>query len=304
MSVAYAEVLLDAHVHFHDGFSRPVFFDAARRNLAAGAHQLRLAETVARGLMFTESRGVDAFGGLAARADTQPATSEWCFRATAENNSLWAVPPARPPAAAGTSTDERLLLVAGRQLVTREGLEVLALGCREALADGMALGEARDAVIENGGIPVIPWGFGKWWFARGRLVTALIESASPGTWFLGDNAGRPRLSRTPSLFARAAARGVFVLPGSDPLPLAGQDEKPGRCGFHLTAKVDPDRPAASILDALRANDRQPATFGRYEGLGGFVRDQLSMQLRKGGAAGGASGPSSGAPPEPSTGARS
>ena len=88
---------------------------------------------------------------------------------------------------------------------------------------------------------------------------------------------------SPPLFARAAAHGVFVVPGSDPLPLAHQERKVGRCGFRMPAALDPQRPAASILDWMRACDAQPETFGRYEGLAGFARDQAAMQLRKRGA---------------------
>ncbi len=276
MSVAYAEVLLDAHVHYHEGFSRPAFFDAARRNLAAGARELGLPETVGRGLMFTESAGVDVFGELAAISSTNPApANEWTFRSTEEDNSLWALPPGETVPPQG-----RILLIAGRQIVTRDGLEVLALGCRTPIPDGMSLQRARDSVIENNGVPVVPWGFGKWWFARGRLLAQLLAAGSPGTWFVGDNAGRPRLAPRPPLFARAAENGVFVLPGSDPLPLSGQEGKPGRCGLHLLAEIDRARPAASVLAALRALDAQPSTFGRYERLPAFARDQLAMQRRK------------------------
>ena len=255
------------------------FFDAARRNLGAGGGDLGLGGPTASGLLFAESHGVDAFGRFADEAAGAPDTGGgWHFRQTGEDNSLWAVPNAE--GSENAENTGRLLLVAGRQLVTKEGLEVLALGCRDLLTDGMALREARDAVIEAGGVPVVPWGFGKWWFRRGRVLSELIDSESPGRWFLGDNAGRPKLSLPPRLFARAAQRGVFVLPGSDPLPLAGQDRKVGRCGFRLPPGFDPARPAASVLDGMRECREQPQTFGRYEGLAGFARQQLAMQMRK------------------------
>lgn len=276
MSAAYAEVILDAHVHYHSGFSRRAFFDAATHNLGAGGGDLGLSGPTAGGLLFTESDGVDAFGRFAEEAAAgRHGGSGWHFRDTGEANSLWAVP--------DTENTAELLLVAGRQLVTGEGLEVLALGCRDMLADGMALRQARDAVVEAGGVPVVPWGFGKWWFRRGRVLSDLINSESPGRWFVGDNAGRPKLSLPPRLLARAAERGVFVLPGSDPLPLAGQDRKVGRCGFRLPAALDPQRPAASVLEGMRGCREQPQTFGRYESLAGFARQQLAMQMRKRGA---------------------
>lgn len=276
MSAPPAPALLDAHVHFHAGFSRRAFFDAALRNLARGARECGLdaGSGVTLGLLLTESAGADAFGAFAREAGPDDggaaAESAWRFRAGAEAGSLWAV----------HQDGSRILLVAGRQLVTHEGLEVLALGCAQELPDGMGLRVARDAVIEAGGVPVVPWGFGKWWGARGRALAALIAADSPGRWYLGDNAGRPHLWRRPALFAQAARHGVFVLPGSDPLPLRGQEVKAGRCGFVLPRPLDGEPPVASVIEALRACSRQPETFGRYEGLARFGRDQVAMQLRK------------------------
>ncbi len=277
MTAAHAEVLLDAHVHYHPGFSRAVFFAAAAANLRAGGEQLGSDGPARPGLMLTESHGVDAFGGFASQAATSlPAGTPpdgWWFRRTEEDNSLWAVRSSAP--------DQPMLVIAGRQLVTREGLEVLALGCREPLPERMELRRARDAIIEAGGVPVVPWGFGKWWFQRRRMVAELIDADdAEGAWFVGDNAGRPRLSRRPPMFARAAARRVFVLPGSDPLPLPGQAAKVGRCGFRMSGDFDTDHPARAVLDWLRRCTEQPQTFGRYESLGSFARDQVAMQMRK------------------------
>lgn len=300
MSADHRDVLVDAHVHYHSGFSRDAFFAAASSNTEAGARQLGLPGAITKVLLMTESAGTDMFGGFAAEAarasaggssaaadsstDTAhtpagtsgtlaataktTARTDWSFRQTREGRSLWA-----------TSADDSILVIAGRQIVTRDRLEVLALGCRAGIADGLPLRAARDAVIEAGGVPVVPWGFGKWWFARGRRVAQLLGEEAPGRWFLGDNAGRPHLSRRPTLFGEAARHGVFVLPGSDPLPLPGQEAKAGRCGFVMPQALDKQRPAAALLDWLRNCSEQPTTFGRYEDLGRFARDQLAMQLR-------------------------
>ena len=275
MSAAY-EVLLDAHVHYHPCFSMADFCSAAVGNLRAGAVQLGLDEATLGGLMFTESHGANSFEAMRGAAVSEPpadlAEDGWWLRTSKEHNSLWACH--------GAAASERLLLVAGRQVVTSERLEVLALGCGRELPDGMKLAEAVEAVLGEDSIPVVPWGFGKWWRERGRLVSELLETAAGGRFYLGDNAGRLRFGARPRLFEHAAERGIFVLPGSDPLPFTRQVEKTGRCGFLVDAGFDPEYPAASIVDWLRANTRQPETFGSYESLGNFVRDQLAMQLRK------------------------
>ena len=275
MSASY-EVLLDAHVHYHPCFSRAEFFSAAVRNFDAGATQLGLDGPRLGGLMFTESRGDNAFQAMAARAKPAPpadlAERHWWFRPSGEDNALWA--------ALGPEESASLLLIAGRQMVTSEGLEVLALGCARELPDGMELTEAIGAVLSEGAIPVVPWGFGKWWLGRGQLVTELLAGDVGGRYFLGDNAGRPQALARSHLFDRGIARKVFVLPGSDPLPFRRQMGKAGLCGFRLGPGFEIDRPASSIIASLRSCDRQPATFGTYESLGTFALDQLAMQFRK------------------------
>jgi len=325
------EILLDAHVHFHPGFALDPFLDAAYDNLRRGGEQLGVADSFTGGLMLTESHGAAAFAGWRAAAGDAPAgraptgghaaagrplagreapqpldpaaggaapaghppagapSGAWRFERTAEANSLWAAPERRPGA--------RLLLVAGRQLVTREGLEVLGLGLGEDLGEGLALDAAVAAVLERGAVPVVPWGFGKWWSRRGRRVAALLRSGAAGRFFLGDTAGRPRGFPPPRLFAEAARHGVFVLPGSDPLPSPRQATKAGRCGFALRGELDPERPAAAIVAQLRGCHRQPDTFGRHAGPLDFVRDQLAMQVRKRLGAGDATAPG----PDPATG---
>ena len=318
MSAAH-EILLDAHVHFHSGFALDPFLDAAYDNLRRGGEQLGAGDSFTGGLMLTESHGAAAFAGWRAAAeDPQPVgppagreapqplgpaaggaapaghpqaggpSSAWRFERTAEANSLWAVPKKRPGA--------RLLLIAGRQLVTREDLEVLGLGLGEDLGEGLALDAAVAAVLERGAVPVVPWGFGKWWFRRGRRVAELLRSGAAGCLFLGDNAGRPRGFPPPRLFAEAARHGVFVLPGSDPLPSPRHATRAGRCGFALRGELDAERPAAGILERLRSCRRQPDTFGRHAGPLDFVRDQLAMQVRKRLGAGDATAPG----PDPAT----
>jgi len=276
------EILLDAHVHLHPCFAPARFFDAALANFRTVATRTGPDTKITGCLMFTESHGVNAFGHLQAHAAGAGTDSEgrptnldsWDISATGEEISLFAT---RMTA----NHVDRILLVAGRQLVTRERLEVLALGCAAELEDGMKLEHAIDATVTAGAVPVIPWGFGKWWGRRGAVLTDLLGSTEEPRFFLGDNSGRAALFPRPPLFGEAAVRGVFVLPGSDPLPFASQASRPGRCGLRLPVELDENRPGSSVLAALRALDDQPDVFGRYESLLGFVRSQVAMQWRKG-----------------------
>ena len=98
----------------------------------------------------------------------------------------------------------------------------------------------------SGAVPVLPWGFGKWWFYRGALIEALLRRPEPKWLFLGDNGGRPEFGGSPRLLREAGKRGVSVLPGSDPLPLPEHASRAGSCGFLMRNGVEERQPAAAL----------------------------------------------------------
>ena len=267
-------LLIDAHVHLHDCFAPGVLFDHAHRNFeqAARAHAWEAALGV---LMLTESAGVDRFeglGGLAADAPADPTSplGTWRLELTPD-----------PTALAATSGARRLLLIAGRQVVAREGLEVLLLGTRATVQDGQPI---RTVLAEGGrlgALRVIPWGAGKWLFARGRLLRQLMVEArtDPGV-FLGDGSGRPFFWTKPRHFTEAERRGIRVLPGTDPLPFPSEVGRAGSYGFRLEGAVDLSRPGEGLKAALRSPASRLAPFGRLERLTPFVRHQIAMQRLK------------------------
>ena len=97
---------------------------------------------------------------------------------------------------------------------------------------------------------------------------------------LGDNAGRLELAGRPRLFQEAEARGIPVLPGSDPLPLPAQGDRAGSYGFLLPEGFDERRPAESLRQTLRALDRPPRTYGRRRDLAAFCQEQLALRLHR------------------------
>jgi hypothetical protein len=246
--------LVDSHVHFHACYDLPAFLDGALRNFrkaGAGTGHLLLTESAGAHWFRRWRDGLNAGGG-------------WRFEPTREEESLRVL----------NGSGDRMVLVAGRQIVARERLEVLALGRDLELPDGLPLVETLERVRESGALPVLPWGFGKWWGRRGMVVAETLER--DGELFLGDNGGR--LGLDPVLFRRARRLGVRVLPGSDPLPFARHAGLVGSYGFVLPQAVDLDRPAEILLRHIRESG-QPRAFGRRAGLPRFLRDQVGMQLR-------------------------
>jgi hypothetical protein len=259
--------LIDAHVHCHGCFAAPAFLDHAAAGFTAAARGLDLAARPIGWLLFAELPDDHYFDDLRHGRLESPG---WTLAATREDASLIA---RRPD---GTT----IVLVAGRQATTSEGLEVLALGSDAPLADGERLATTIERVRASGAVAVLPWGFGKWWGRRGRTITRYLETAAGGGVFLGDNASRPEVLPAPPQFAQGAARGLFVLPGSDPLPLSAAVAKVARYGCVLEGAVDAARPAAGLLRLLTDLSRQPASFGRRDGLAACLVKQVAMQWRK------------------------
>ncbi len=261
-------ILVDAHVHYHSFFDRIRFLDATAGNFAAAARTAGV-EPCLGVMLLTEIAGSDAFERFRASTRLAPA-GPWRFEESGEAHSLFA----------SREGYLRLMLVAGQQRVTAEGLEVLALGSTVEIDDGLPIRETLTAVRESKGLPVVPWGAGKWWSRRGKLVAELIDEQDPTRFFLGDNGGRPALMPRPRLFARAERRGIRVLPGTDPLPLAGEVSRVGTYGFLADGPADPDSPASTLLRSILAADWRPTVFGECGPWGSFLRNQVAMQLRR------------------------
>jgi hypothetical protein len=77
-----------------------------------------------------------------------------------------------------------------------------------------------------------------------------------------------------------AAVGCPVLPGTDPLPLSGHEDRIGRYGFALPSTIDRDAPAESLLAALSALKRSPDPVGRTATLPEFLLDQWRLRTSR------------------------
>jgi hypothetical protein len=259
-------ILLDAHVHLHGQFDSTVFLDSARANFRAAAIRTCRPGSVGS-LWLTDTPEERSFRRLHQAVQKEPLKG-WSLSYTAEPTSL----------VASHQSGDTLLLLAGRQISTRERLEVLALGSETDFPAGQSLIETLTGVRKSGAIAVIPWGFGKWWFRRHRLVAAALTSSPVDGLFIGDNGGRPRAIRRPRLFELATACGIYNLPGSDPLPLRWEISKPGRLGVVLEGPMDFSRPTASLVRMLLTLRAQPPLFGSQESFGAFVKSQIGLRL--------------------------
>ncbi|MDE2049750.1 MAG: hypothetical protein KGL45_00730 [Gammaproteobacteria bacterium] len=268
---------VDAHVHLHSCYDPDDLLQNAYDNLAAASDGVERAGARAYFLLLAECASDDCFGALCALAGRQPASSS----AFGLRLRRWAVAPTGETISVVARDGQReLFIVAGRQVACREGLEVLVLGTTHRFADGRPI---RDVLRESDALAVprvIPWGPGKWFFRRGRLLEALIAEFRKPTLFLGDEGGRPVFWGYPQHFARAARLGVRDLPGTDPLPFPHDVHKVGRMGFKVAVDLDPARPGESLLRSLIQAQAPLERFATLEPPLRFVRNQIGMQLRK------------------------
>ena len=274
--------LVDAHVHLYQGFDLSRAFSAAQRNLRS--HVSSAVEgRVDACLCLTEDRYHDVFSTL-----ENFESPDWTLMRHEDGRAIRAQATGEPTSRDGDASSNRsgelkLWLFAGRQIITSERLEVLALlvdpGEARRLVDGLSLPETVARVDACGGLAVLPWAFGKWWFSRGRLVSDFVRTCS-SPLFLGDNGGRWQGLGGLLPEALAAESGRCVLPGSDPLPLTGQEDRIGRYGFSLAGAIDEDAPAASLCSKLQSLGRSPRPMGTKVSLAEFLLDQWRLRTAR------------------------
>jgi hypothetical protein len=272
MSIVTA--IVDAHVHIHACYEPDDLLDNAYGNLSRARETGRAPNNQSLFLLLTECAHDDYFGKLRALASGDDMAGalrlkRWSITATGEEISLIA-----------RNGSRHLCIVAGRQVACREGLEVLVIGTTRRFQDGRPIREVLTETDALGVPRVIPWGPGKWFFRRGRLLKELLLEFRKPTLFLGDEGGRPGFWGYPTCFERAARLGVRDLPGTDPLPFPHDVKKVGRMGFRIRLELDATRPAASLLHALTQGVAPLERFATLESPMWFLRNQIGMQLRK------------------------
>jgi hypothetical protein len=262
-------LLVDGHVHIYDCFDVAGVFDAAAANFAAAARSLGCERSYDAVLCLVEGsqeRFLDGVRTGRLGRVRRGSHGYWEIETTGEAETLVA-----------RCGSMRLIVVAGRQLVTRERLEVLALGTTAALHDAEPIEATLAAVRDSGAAAVLPWGVGKWLGGRGAVVARIVADPSWRDVALGDNGNRLELGPEPPQLAAARRAGRAVLPGSDPLPLPGEEARVGGYGFAVDVALDSLRPAAALLTVLKSG-AAIVPFGRRTALPRFISRQLALRL--------------------------
>lgn len=269
-------IFVDAHVHIYDCFDVDFLLDSALKNFQAAEKQYtESGKSSAYVLLLTEGRSEHWFRNVLATfekgvEENKKISKNWESIHCGGCDSLTVF--------RSESPGEKIHLVDGRQVVTREKIEVLALFCNTDIDDGLSLTETVDAVKRIDGIPVLPWGVGKWFGKRGESIRSFLLDHSKETFFLGDNGGRPWFWPTPNLFKLAGKVGVEVLPGTDPLPLAVEASRVGSFGFYVDKNDTHEDSIVADLKRLLLFGKIPIMpYGRLQNNMNFVLNQVRLK---------------------------
>lgn len=252
-------ILIDTHVHIYDCFNVDTFLESAWQNFHSQAQNQTDFTGV---LLLTESVGHNCFEALLSAP-----LSSWSFYPTAEACSL----------RASNGQGKTLYLIAGRQIVTVEKLEVLALISDRSFPDGLSAADTIKAIQTAGGIAVLPWGVGKWVGKRGQLIANLLQQQDLSPVFLGDNGGRPLFWMRPSYFSQAEQQGQPILLGTDPLPLSSEVSRPGGFGLTLMGDFNGKEPGCYVKTHLLNPSVTWQAYGKLETPWRFVRNQTALR---------------------------
>ena len=257
-------VMADAHVHLYPVYDPGVALETLARQLRAHAAPEANPFLMA---FLAESQGHDFFSKLRKQPDmilphrVIPGPEDRCLTVQLK-------------------TGFSLCLVAGRQMATHERLEVLGLGLETPIPDGLSAEDTIRRIQDSGGLPVLPWALGKWLFARGKQVERLLREESRMVRAVGDSSMRPPCWPRPRAFKLAAQQGLAVLPGSDPLPFAGEERMMGAYGFACEGAFEEGKPLSSFRRLLKESPSAFWPVGHRSGLLEVFRRMQALRAAK------------------------
>jgi hypothetical protein len=250
-------IVADAHVHLYPCYPLKDAFQCAVSNLG------KLADAEGDRAFFlslTERSGSRFFHDL--RDDKAQMPEGWMAKPLADENAF---------CIQKSENAVRLCVLNGRQIVTKERLEILTLTGDPNVSDGQDARHVIETALLCGAVPVLPWAPGKWLFDGGRVVEDLLRRFPPTQLLIGDTTLRPRGFGEPALMRKARELGFKIVAGTDPLPFAGEERMIGQYGITWEGDLGEYSLVRDIRRMLLDPQCAMRTVGRRNGLFDVLR---------------------------------
>ena len=253
---------IDTHVHVYHCYEPGTLLNEAYLNSNRSGPGANLI------LCLTESRGFNFFQYLKDQLKTQKPIAGWSLSEIEKQ-----------PAILLRSDNQNIIIVAGRQVITKQGLEVLALFSDQTYDDGRDIQSIIDQINENVGIAVLPWGVGKWLGSRGAIIEKILNDNEPGKLAIADISARPALWPQPGQFRIARESGYNCLYGTDPLPIGYEQHRVANAGMIMELPSDIAEAVAELKNRLLQQTENHYYGNRVSTLR-FIKDQLMLRLNR------------------------
>ncbi len=265
-------LIIDAHVHIYKCYSLERLFDCAYSNFLKQAKKLNKEKFFQGVLLLAEKTEQHHFNDLLSNIGKQNEQGElgkWNVRQTTDPFCL----------VLSTTDDRKLYLIQGRQLISKEGLEVLSLATEKELEEGLPLAGQVEESISKQALTVIPWSFGKWMGKRGRVLRSFLDSNQHHPVFLGDNGGRPGCICSSILKRYSAGSATSLISGSDPLPLKSEERRAGSFGVFIDEVLHEPEIGREVKKILQYRSRDFSPYGNPLSFLKFIRLQYLLRLK-------------------------
>lgn len=260
-------ICVDTHAHYYPCYDAEDFLYSVHRNLYANAKLCATNDSIDVVACLLETESNTCFSSLAEGRLGGTKKLSWKVEKNRENPAVLHLT---------RGARHQLTIIGGRQLVTWEKLELILLGCLEPITNGQAMEDLILTYQNRYGL-ILPWGFGKWLGKRGKTVSNLLEQKELA-FSLGDNAGRPAIWRGIPQFNLARSCGVPIVAGSDPLPLAAEQDVAGSSSICLPGFLSKDRPIEDIIAKIHDQKSWLGVEQRTSSLLRTASNQLAMQI--------------------------
>jgi hypothetical protein len=170
--------------------------------------------------------------------------------------------------------------LAGRQIVTREKLEVLSVASKQEIEDGVPIEDVIERLLDRKEIAVLAWGVGKWFFKRGEIIKDIIEKYHSPYLFIGDNSARPSFWPVPKLYNLAEKHNIGILRGSDSLPFTDEQDRVGTFGFVIEGDFQINKPAEHFRNIMISSNNNISLYGHQDNSISFLKRQTKMFFKK------------------------